>query len=290
MAAFPPGLYALTPDEADTPALVAKVRAAIAGGAAAVQYRNKRAPAGLRSEQALALAALCRTAGVPLLVNDDIELALAVDAAGVHLGRDDGDLAAGRRRLGPGRLLGASCYDRLELAERAVAAGADYVAFGSMFASPTKPAAVRAPLALLGAARRFGVPIVAIGGITLDNAAEAIAAGADALAVITALFARRRRRGARARVQRPVHEKGRRMTRNDELFEQAQGLIPGGVNSPVRAFRAVGGTPRFFARGRGRVCLGRRRQALHRLCRLLGTAHPRARPSRRSSRRCARRR
>jgi thiamine-phosphate pyrophosphorylase len=188
MAAFPPGLYALTPDEADTPALVAKVRAAIAGGAAAVQYRNKRAPAGLRSEQALALAALCRTAGVLLLVNDDIELALAVDAAGVHLGRDDGDLAAGRRRLGPGRLLGASCYDRLELAERAVAAGADYVAFGSMFASPTKPAAVRAPLALLGAARRFGVPIVAIGGITLDNAAEAIAAGADALAVITALF------------------------------------------------------------------------------------------------------
>lgn len=188
MAAFPPGLYALTPDEADTPALVAKVRAAIAGGAAAVQYRNRRAPAGLRREQALALAALCRTAGVPLLVNDDIELALAVDAAGVHLGRDDGDLAAGRRRLGPGRLLGASCYDRLELAERAVAAGADYAAFGSMFASPTKPAAVRAPLALLGAARRFGVPIVAIGGITLDNAAEAIAAGADALAVITALF------------------------------------------------------------------------------------------------------
>ncbi len=188
MAAFPPGLYALTPDEADTPALVAKVRAAIAGGAAAVQYRNKPAPAGLRSEQALALAALCRTAGVPLLVNDDIELALAVDAAGVHLGRDDGDLAAGRRRLGPGRLLGASCYDRLELAERAVAAGADYVAFGSMFASPTKPAAVRAPLALLGAARRFGVPVVAIGGITLDNAADAIAAGADALAVITALF------------------------------------------------------------------------------------------------------
>ena len=170
-AAFPAGLYALTPDEADTPALVAKVRAAIAGGAAAVQYRNKPAPVALRSEQALALAALCRTAGVQLLVNDDIELALAVDAAGVHLGSDDGDLAAGRRRLGPSRLLGASCYDRLELAERAVAAGADYVAFGSMFASPTKPAAVRAPLALLGAARRFGVPIVAIGGITLDNAA-----------------------------------------------------------------------------------------------------------------------
>jgi thiamine-phosphate pyrophosphorylase len=188
MAAFPPGLYALTPDEPDTAALVAKVRAAIAGGAAAVQYRNKPADPALRGEQARALAALCRAAGVPLVVNDDVELALAVDGAGVHLGREDGDLAAARRRLGPGRLLGASCYDRLELADRAVAAGADYVAFGSMFASPTKPAAVRAPLALLGAARRLGVPVVAIGGITLENAPEAIAAGADALAVITALF------------------------------------------------------------------------------------------------------
>jgi thiamine-phosphate pyrophosphorylase len=122
------------------------------------------------------------------VVNDDVELALAVDAAGVHLGRDDGDLTPARRRLGSGQLLGASCYDRLELAEDAVGAGADYIAFGSMFASPTKPAAVRAPLALLGAARRLGVPVVAIGGITLENAPAAIAAGADAVAVITALF------------------------------------------------------------------------------------------------------
>jgi thiamine-phosphate pyrophosphorylase len=186
--AFPRGLYALTPDEPDTQVLVAKVRAAIAGGAAAVQYRNKPADPALRSAQAGALAALCRVAGVPLVVNDDIDLALGVAAAGVHLGREDGDLAAARRRLGPGRLLGASCYNRLELAERAVAAGADYVAFGSMFASPTKPAAVHAPLALLGAARRFGRPVVAIGGITLENAPAVIAAGADALAVITALF------------------------------------------------------------------------------------------------------
>ena len=128
MAAFPVGLYALTPDEPDTAVLAAKVRAAIAGGATAVQYRNKQAPARLRQEQALTLAVLCRGAGVPLLVNDDVELALAVAAAGVHLGRDDGDLAAARRRLGPGRLLGASCYDRFEFAERAVAAGADAIA------------------------------------------------------------------------------------------------------------------------------------------------------------------
>jgi len=185
---FPAGLYALTPDEPDTAVLVAKVRAAIAGGAVAVQYRNKPADPARRAEQARALAALCRAASVPLVVNDDVELALAVDAAGVHLGRDDGDLAAARGRLGSGRLLGASCYDRLELAERAVIAGADYVAFGAVFASPTKPAAVRAPLALLGAARRLGRPVVAIGGITLENAPDAIAAGADALAVITALF------------------------------------------------------------------------------------------------------
>ncbi len=189
MVEFPRGLYALTPDEPDTAALVAAVRAAVAGGAAAVQYRSKRADAALRRAQAAALAALCREARVPLIVNDDLELALEVDAAGVHLGRDDGDLAAARRRLLPGKLLGASCYDRLDRAARAVAAGADYVAFGSVFASPTKPAAVRAPLALFGTAkRRLDVPLVAIGGITLANAREVVEAGADAIAVITALF------------------------------------------------------------------------------------------------------
>jgi len=189
MVRFPCGLYALTPDEPDTARLASRVRAAVAGGAAAVQYRNKPADAPLRRDQAQVLVRICGEAGVPLIVNDDVELALDVGAAGVHLGRDDGDLAGARARLGADKLIGASCYDRLDLAARAVAAGADYVAFGAAFASPTKPAAVRAPLALLGEAkRRLGVPVVAIGGITLDNAALAIAAGADALAVITALF------------------------------------------------------------------------------------------------------
>ena len=122
---------------------------------------------------------------MPFIVNDDVELALAVRADGVHLGREDGDLAAARARL-PGRLLGASCYDRPELARRAVAAGADYVAFGSVFPSPTKPAADRAPLALF--ALELGVPKVAIGGITLENAPQVLAAGADCVAVITDLF------------------------------------------------------------------------------------------------------
>jgi thiamine-phosphate pyrophosphorylase len=189
MTRFPRGLYALTPDLADTRLLAGLVGQAIQGGAAAVQYRNKPAPAALRHEQAAALLAICRAAGVPLIVNDDLELAIAIDADGAHLGSGDGDLEDARRRLGSRRLLGASCYNRLELAHAAVAAGADYVAFGAAFASPTKPGAVHAPLELYREARRtFPVPIVAIGGITVDNAAELLAAGVDAIAVITALF------------------------------------------------------------------------------------------------------
>jgi thiamine-phosphate pyrophosphorylase len=189
MGKFPRGLYALTPDEPDTAALAAAVRAVIAGGARAVQYRNKRANAAMRRRQATALAAICNKAGVPLIINDDVELALEVGAAGTHLGRDDGDLATARARLGGDRFLGASCYDRLDLAARAIAAGADHIAFGAVFASPTKPGAPRPPLTILGEAReRFALPVVAIGGITLENAPLAIDAGADVLAVLSALF------------------------------------------------------------------------------------------------------
>lgn len=184
------GLYAITPDERDTARLVALVRDALAGGVGAVQYRNKVADAALRGAQVRALLALTRPAGVPLIVNDDLALALASGADGVHLGASDGDLAAARARLPGQALLGASCYDRMALAEAAAAAGADYVAFGSVFPSSTKPVAVRAPLALLAEARRtLDVGVVAIGGITLANARSAVDAGADALAVITDLFA-----------------------------------------------------------------------------------------------------
>ena len=183
------GLYAITPDEADTRTLAAKVADALAGGIAALQYRNKAADATLRRTQAEALALLCRERGVPLIVNDDVALASAVGADGVHLGATDGDLVSTRRRLGPGKLLGASCYDRYDLALAAKAAGADYVAFGAAFPSPTKPNAVRAPLDLYARAHReLGIPIVAIGGITADNAAALVSAGVDALAVITDLF------------------------------------------------------------------------------------------------------
>lgn len=180
------GLYAVTPEELARAATMARVAAAVGSGAlCALQYRRKGADAALRLAEASALAQLCRRHGVPLIINDDVELALAVGAAGVHLGREDGDLAGARARL-PGRILGASCYNQPELARRAVAAGADYVAFGSVFPSATKPGAVRAPLALFSLP--LGVPKVAIGGVTLQNARAVVAAGADCVAVITDLF------------------------------------------------------------------------------------------------------
>lgn len=190
MSARIAGLYAITPDLEDTADLCYRARAALAGGARVLQYRNKAASPALRLEQARALQALCAARDVPLIVNDHLELALAAGAAGLHLGGEDGDIAAARAALGPDRLLGASCYDRLELAEQALAAGADHVAFGSFFASAVKPGAVRpAPGLLAQAKRRFNAPVVAIGGITAANAPQLVAAGADAVAVISAVFA-----------------------------------------------------------------------------------------------------
>jgi thiamine-phosphate pyrophosphorylase len=183
------GLYAVTPDSADTPALLAKVEAALAGGARLLQYRNKTASTALRLIQGRALLALCREYQVPLIINDHLDLALALDADGLHLGSDDGSLATARRKLGDGTILGASCYRHLESAMEAQQAGVDYVAFGGFFPSTIKPSTIRAPLGLLGEAKqRLSVPVVAIGGITLDNAPHLVAAGADGVAVISALF------------------------------------------------------------------------------------------------------
>ncbi|MGH8690198.1 MAG: thiamine phosphate synthase [Burkholderiales bacterium] len=179
------GLYAITPDTADTEQLVRKVEQALGTGVAMLQYRNKIISKDKRLLQAKELAPLARGYGVPFIVNDDLEIALAVGANGTHLGREDGDLAAARAKLA-GRILGASCYDDLARAKEAVRAGADYIAFGAVFPSPTKPGAVRAPLSLFG--NDLGVPLCAIGGITLENAPALIAAGASLLAVISDLF------------------------------------------------------------------------------------------------------
>lgn len=182
------GLYAVTPDEPDTHRLLARVETVLETGAAWLQYRNKAASEDLRAEQSLALLPLCRRFDVPLIVNDDWALAAAVGAAGAHLGEDDGELALARHELGPDAIVGASCYDDPALARRAVLAGASYVAFGAFFPSPTKPHARRAPPGLLSDAGRLGVPRVAIGGITPDNARPLVEAGADLVAVISGVF------------------------------------------------------------------------------------------------------
>jgi thiamine-phosphate pyrophosphorylase len=188
MTPTPRGLYAITPDELDAARLTGLVARALEGGVDWLQFRVKGGAPAQREDLARRVKALCDAAGVPLVVNDDVELALAIDAAGVHVGRDDGDPAAIRARIGPARVLGVSCYDDAARA-RSMLGVADHVGFGSVFASPTKPHAVRAPLALFGQARAMGLPSVAIGGIDRTNARLPIEAGADAVAVISDVFA-----------------------------------------------------------------------------------------------------
>jgi thiamine-phosphate pyrophosphorylase len=184
------GLYAITPDDADTAALLYKARLALLGGASVLQYRNKAADASLRAEQAGALRRLTREFDVPLIVNDDAALARHVEADGVHLGGEDGSVAEARELLGGDSVIGVSCYNRLPLAQDAVRQGADYVAFGAFFSSGVKPEAAEATPELLRQARlELKVPIVAIGGITAQNGTQLLEAGADALAAISAVFA-----------------------------------------------------------------------------------------------------
>jgi thiamine-phosphate pyrophosphorylase len=181
------GLYAITPETEDGDWLVQAVGEALSGGARAIQYRFKHASYDETVRTARRLVETCRRHGRPLIVNDSVAVMLAADAHGVHLGRDDADPAQVRARIGRSRLIGVSCYDDFEraLAHRDIA---DYFAFGSMFASAVKPGTVRAPLALLARARARGLATVAIGGIDAANAGSVIAAGADAIAVVTGVF------------------------------------------------------------------------------------------------------
>ena len=184
----PRGLYLITPDETDTAHLLARTAPLLAEGVAWLQYRNKTAGDALRHEQASALQSLCATAGVPLIINDDVHLAKSIGAAGVHLGEDDGDIAAARALLGAQAIIGASCYDELPLAQRAVAAGASYVAFGAFFPTRSKTGTRQASVELLAQSASLGVPRVAIGGITPDNARNLVEAGADLVAVISGVY------------------------------------------------------------------------------------------------------
>lgn len=184
----PRGLYAITPDETDTTRLLTRVDTVLAAGATWLQYRNKLAGESMRRQQVAALQPLCARHGVALIINDDWRLAASMGADGAHLGQDDGELVEARAALGGSAILGASCYDRLELAQRAVAAGASYVAFGAFFGSTTKPLARRATPDLLRKAAALNVPRVAIGGITAENGRQLVEAGADLLAVISGVF------------------------------------------------------------------------------------------------------
>lgn len=180
------GLYAIT----DGPRvdLFDACERALRGGTAVLQYRDKTSDHARRRSEATALVALAESYGVPLIVNDDVELAAIVTASGVHLGEGDIAVAQARARLGAGAIIGVSCYDSLARAKELAAAGADYLAFGAFFPSPTKPHARRATIDLLAAATSFRKPLVAIGGITPDNAPSLIKGGANFVAVISGVF------------------------------------------------------------------------------------------------------
>jgi thiamine-phosphate pyrophosphorylase len=183
------GLYAITPDDYLLPRLSALVSSALAGGVRLVQYRNKSAPQPLKRAQAAELLRICRAADAKLIVNDDVWLAVEIGADGVHIGREDGNVAMARDAIGPKRILGVSCYNDPERAKAAEAAGADYVGVGAVFASGTKPDAARASLDMLAETKRqLSIPVAAIGGITIKNVEQVVGAGADMVAVITDLF------------------------------------------------------------------------------------------------------
>lgn len=182
------GLYAVTPEALSGAALYRAAEAACGNGAVVLQYRNKSADAARRRADADALRAITTVCGALFVINDDIELAKACGADGVHVGRDDGGPALARKALGPDALIGVSCYDDPALARAAARDGADYVAFGSMYVSSTKPLAPPASIGRFAEVADLGLPRCAIGGITLARAPELIAAGADLLAVVSDLF------------------------------------------------------------------------------------------------------
>jgi len=186
------GLYVLTDEKLTPPEyLLQAVEQAITGGCRIIQYRDKTSSPEVRLEQARSLRALCSKHQSLLIINDDIGLAAAVEADGVHLGENDTDINIARSKLGK-RLIGISCYNNLQRAQQAERDGADYIAFGSFFNSSIKPNARTADIDILIKAKQsIDIPIVAIGGITLDNASLLIDAGADMLAVITDVFAKK---------------------------------------------------------------------------------------------------
>ncbi len=180
---IPKGLYLITDNNLETTKLLSVVEAALKGQTKIIQYRDKSTDSQKRLIEAQALKQLCDVYNAALIINDDVDLAEAV-GAGVHLGRGDGSIAAARQRLGADKIIGATCHNSLIYAQQAVDEGASYLAFGAFYPSSTKPNAALADVGILQFAQQFGLPIVAIGGITLENAAPLLKAGAHCLAVI----------------------------------------------------------------------------------------------------------
>ncbi|MEA1079684.1 thiamine phosphate synthase [Marinobacter qingdaonensis] len=209
-----PGLYAITDSKLTPPeSLIASVEAALRGGAVLVQYREKSAPMAERLRQASALLGICREAGVPLLINDDVDLAIRIGADGVHLGQSDSTATDARQRLGEQAIIGITCHAELDLARAARDAGADYLAFGRFYTSGTKPGAPAASPEVLTQAKQFQRPITAIGGITVDNGEPLIRAGADLLAVVGGLFG-----GSPAEIEQRAQAFARLFERHHPLF------------------------------------------------------------------------
>ena len=195
-----PGLYAIT--NGPRPDLLGVVAQALAGGARLLQYLDEKPGDARRHTEAAAIVPLCRQHAVPLIIHEDVALAQAVGADGVHLAYSVDAIRAARECLGPAAIIGVACRDSLADARSAAQAGASYVSFGAMYPSPTRPQATIAPVDLLRQSAALGVARVAIGGITPDNAALLIEAGADYVASISSLFAAPDVRGAAQRFAR----------------------------------------------------------------------------------------
>lgn len=195
---FPNGVYGITPEWEDTDRLLNAISDAAAGGMVALQWRRKTATPQTGPDQARRVVAHCQTLGVLAIINDDWRLAVLTGADGAHLGRSDGELTEARLALGQDKILGCSCYNDINLAQHALRAGVDYIAFGAMYPSKIKPNAPRATTQHIAQGRQLAAScgagpraaVVVIGGITPDNAAPLVAAGADSLALINGLFER----------------------------------------------------------------------------------------------------
>lgn len=190
MFAFPSFLYAITPDQANTSVLIDQVYAALDSGIRLIQYRDKTSDMANKLARGRLISALCSQAGAQLIVNDDVVLAMKIEAAGVHLGGSDGDIQEARRLLPSNSIIGASCYDNIDLAHAALASGASYVAFGACFPSPTKLNArhiTTEQLKSFSSELQNHIAICAIGGINCNNIMQ-IKDTVNAVALISTIF------------------------------------------------------------------------------------------------------